>query len=245
MAQAYEYIPVKSPYHDVNYTSGVTIANGVAINWDGRAWRIVNVGENQVSLSDDTGYLANFPTETFKEMVSKGEVEAVSHGISNTRRAEAELVLLRADKHALNKANELFALIAPYLLPGETPPACTPSQARQITRVMKRFREAEAYYGVGYLGLIPKWYLCGAQFSTLPAAVLELMGVYAGKYETAIGRTISSVHSMLADACAAVGLDVPRYETFREFLRHRPIYTQQRARKGAKGADEYSPFTTS
>ena len=241
MARAYEYIPAKSPYHDVTYTSGVTVANGVAVNWDGRAWRIVNVGETQVSLVNDTGYHSSFPVETFKEMVSTGQVEAVSHGISDALHAEGELILLRADEHALNKANELFQLIAPHLT-GETPPKCTPSEARQITRVMKRFREAEAYYGVGYLGLIPKWYLCGAQFSTLPEAVLDLMAVYAGKFETSIGRTISSVHAMLSDACAAKGLDVPRYETFREFLRRRPIYAQQLGRKGPKGAYEFEPF---
>ncbi|HEX9990470.1 MAG TPA: transposase family protein [Chloroflexia bacterium] len=241
MAQAYDYIPVKSPYHDVTYTLGVNIANGVPVNWDGRAWRIANVGETKVSLADSEGYLAHFATDTFKEMITKGEVETVVHGISDTRRAEGELVLLRADVKALNKANELFQQIAPDLN-GETPSSRTPSEDRQANRVMKRFREAEAYYGVGYIGLIPKWYLCGAQLSTLPPRVLELMGVYAEKYESPKGQTMSAVHAMLDDACTAEGLDVPRYETFREFLRRRPIHAQQVGRKGPKGAYEFEPF---
>lgn len=172
----------------------ITLANGVALEWDGLAWEVVNAGQREIVLRDEAGRFRRVPRPELESMVAEGGI-VVGPEPAPTIGDEARRILEQASPSALEEANRRMARIAPYL--GARVPRQTP---RSIWRWIAAFRDAERRYGWGYVGLVPKPRPGNTNARTTPA-VAQLM-------EAAIDAEFAQPHA--PDVKAAYGAFRPR-----------------------------------
>ncbi len=154
---------------------------------------------------------------------------------------EGQELLARANPAALAEANRRYALITP-LLHGR-PAAAESPPARTLRLWMAAFRAAQARYGAGYLGLLPRAAARGNRTPRLPEATRQLLAdVITTWYETPTQPSKLSVYGRLLQLCAERGLLAPSYTTFAAALRNRPRYHQTLQRQGTRAAYAHEPW---
>jgi hypothetical protein len=108
---------------------------------------------------------------------------------------------------------------------------------------LRRYRYAEAAYGAGFIGLLPRHAERGNRSRKLPDATLALMQEFIGdRYETLTQPRRLSVYGGLLRACEHRGIMPPSYKTFCTEVRRRPPVEQTRRRQGPRAAYAREPF---
>jgi putative transposase len=154
---------------------------------------------------------------------------------------DGQELLARATPAALAEANRRYALITPRVHGHATPAGGPP--ARTLRLWLAAYRAAEARYGAGYLGLLPRSAERGNRTSRLSAAAHQLLAeVITTWYETPTQPSKLAVYGRLLNACAERGLLAPSYATFASAIRNRPRYTQTLRRQGARAAYAQEPW---
>lgn len=154
---------------------------------------------------------------------------------------DGQALLARANPAALAEANRRYALITPRLH-GQPVPAGGPP-ARTLRLWLAAYRAAEARYGAGYLGLLPRSAERGNRTPRLPEATRQLLAeVVTTWYETPTQPSKLAVYGRLLKACAERGVLAPSYATFAAAIRNRPRYPQTLRRQGARAAYAQEPW---
>ncbi|MGB5633732.1 MAG: Tn7 transposase TnsA N-terminal domain-containing protein, partial [Waterburya sp.] len=155
------------------------VANSPLV-WDGRLWRLVNMGETTTTLLPSGGQPMQLPSEFFLQLLDSGSIS-----IPKTE-SEAQKTLLgqsqmnAASPADLEQANKRFHSVMAYLQ-GETS-GYQDINERTLRRWLKQFRFAEENYGCGYIGLLPRTRERGNRLPKAPSESRELLDKFIAEH---------------------------------------------------------------
>ena len=200
---------------------------GSTVNWDGGRWEIVNCGQTEVILrrADDDSII-RLPIVAF---TSGGN-------------ADVAQCLSQASEHDLREGNRRYEVVR-EILGGEKAMSGISVSPRTSRRWVAMYKKADALYGSGYIGLLPKTRMRGNSTSKLPEACKQLMAtIIRDDYETRRQKSIFASWCALQLACRDQGLITPSYETFRQSVHGQAGHSQTLRRMGARAAYQQEPF---
>lgn len=223
--------------------SAVGLRCGSQITWDGRIWEVVNLGETAVSLLSGDQGLTELPIAAFETLIRENRLQVV--GAEPEAAAADSTVrdrLSRASEADLQTATHRSRLISSYLSTGILP-ASEVVPARSFFRWVRRYRNAEATYGSGFLGLLPQSGGRGNYSAKLPESSRRLLQEYIeGDYETLKQKTRYASWIRLKLACETQGALPPSYKTFCLAVRERSTFDQTLKRKGRRASYQVATF---
>lgn len=219
----------------------VTIALGASVVWDGRSWAIVNLGATQATLLAADGILIDLPQTTFEGLIKAGRLTNPAEAkVLETSSAVHEL-LSSASPADFEEANRRYGIIAPRLAGHRLDNKSIPT--RTIRRWVGRWKNAEARYGCGYVGLLPQYQDRGNHQQKLPNSSLDMMKAFiANDYETLKQKTKVAVYGALVRKCEEQGIIAPSYKTFARAIQERPRTEQVQKRQGKRAAYQHQAF---
>ncbi|MGG1154393.1 TnsA endonuclease N-terminal domain-containing protein [Brevibacillus formosus] len=238
MAQAYSFLEERSGVEPIKLRN-VEIYPGNTVQWDGRAFLILNNGETSIALlSQESKKEVELPHESFHYLVQKGKITGVS--ISNSvKREEAIEVLRNASEPDLEKANFRYQKIKPIL---EGFPASSKDVPdRTLRDWVSKYKKAELEYGYGYIGLIRNG-KPGNYSRRFSKEVLDLMETYINEsLETIVNRKAFTVWKLLIAECEEKGYSKPSFQSFLNEINKRSDYEHTLKREGRKVAYQKEP----
>jgi putative transposase len=219
--------------------SAFALREGTVLSWDGKPWRIVNVGQNKISLLDGQGGYAELPQDVLADLIKRGSLKILTPAASGGDPDGAAALLSRASPAALREATRRYRLIEPALQ-GLLSAEPTTLAARTRQRWLQQYRAAQATHGSGFLGLLP-----GQRGNTQPRlseATRDLMNqCIADHYETLKQKGKFAVYGQFLMECERQGIQAASYKTFAAEINRRPSYEQTRKRAGARAAYVHEP----
>lgn len=219
-------------------TRGIDIHVGAFLEWDGRRWQIINLGETTITLMCEED-LADLPIAMFNRLLTEGKISGLNIK-DETADVEKQLEILRtASEKQLKEANYRYEFVVKKLN-GEKD-STVPE--RTLRFWMSQYQEAELMYGNGYVGLIPKRPKQGNFTSKLPDQVIKLTEQFIkDNYENIKQMNMASVYKLLCEACREQGLISPSYKTFSKMIKSRSKFNVTRKRMGSKAAYDVEPL---
>lgn len=126
------------------------------LDWDGKQWTLLNLGDTTTTLLPEEGAPIQLETPVFLHLVDSNaiQVKDTSQSVAMALSGEVHQLLIEAGDEALEIANQRYRLVEAYQNKQREVYAGTPS--RTIRDWLAHFRDAEAAYGCGYVGLLPK-----------------------------------------------------------------------------------------
>ena len=219
-----------------------TVRAGLTLAWDGRTWTILNPGDKTISLLGEYDALTELPASVFEKLTKEGRI----HGLSARQKGEGRpeiAVLAAADEKDLGIANRRFNAVLCQLR-GEPALADCQVSARTLRLWVSRYRKAEACFGGGYLGLLPRSGERGNRRSRLSAATKTLLlKSIENDYETLKQKTRLACWAALKRECDDSSIITPSYATFCATVRKRNRFTQVLKRLGRRAAYQRSGAT--
>jgi hypothetical protein len=91
----------------------IAVEPGAPVSWDGTEWRIVNVGDRNISLLGVNGALTELPRDTFDRLLSVGSLKNAAAG--SPQLSEATRILSGANEADLREANRRFDLVRKHI----------------------------------------------------------------------------------------------------------------------------------
>ncbi len=215
---------------------------GSQINWDGRLWSVVNLGDTSVSLLSEDQKLAEIPITAFQSLVNENRLIMVSANGGSSSDSAMRDRLSRASEADLKVATHRSDLIRRYL-DSSVLPAKAEVPRRTLFRWLDQYRKAEAAYGNGFFGLLPRSSERGNRAAKLPEASRRLMHEHIERdYETLKQKTKYASWIKLQLACEAQGIAAPSYKTFCEAVRARPTFDRTLKRQGRRASYQVATF---
>lgn len=216
----------------------VTVAAGQSLLWDGKLWRILNVGESDLFLADDDRTVTTLPRTVLDQLVRDGTIRGLPKDIS-TRWNEVEQSIRTTSPDGFEQALRHYHSIFPGRSDG-APPAGT-ERTRRYWRAM--YRASAERTGFGFIGLLPKTHLRGNRCRKLDDAVIVVMNQVIDDYFAKPGeRTLVSCWGDTLNQCRERGLAGPSEKTFRAEIRRRRSYDMRLVREGEKAAYDDEEF---
>ena len=211
----------------------IVVEPGTNVIWDGRPWRIVNIGQTCVTLVGLERQVIDLPLALFERLVGTGTLQGVPS--AEHEASQVYEVLSRASERELRRANDIFDLVCSGKGVKRVP-------ERTLRQWKRRIREAELQYGRGYLGLLRR-HCQGNRRPKLPARSLVLMDeVIEQRYERLVQQRRRAVYGELVRQCEGEGLICPSYATFCTKIRHADRYRQTLKRRGPRAAYQVGEF---
>ncbi len=218
----------------------VRFAVGNSIIWDGRPWRIVNVGERMVYLVGEDRTFTEMPLAGMEALVRNGQITALDSA-TPSESATARLLATASDAD-LRVATQRFQLVHQFLK-GTLTVEESAVPARTLRDWIAKYKRAREQHGRGYLGLIPKTSQRGNRTCKLPEETRALLNhIIANDYESLKQKTRTSSYGALVQACEDKGIPSPSYVTFCREVKRRPALESTTKRKGRRAAYQHEPF---
>lgn len=221
--------------------SSTTLLPHTVLIWDSSLWTLVNNGETTTTLLPESGFPIQLPTEFFLQLFDSGAIK-IHSGVTDATINETVRTLIDAASPAnLKEANRKFNIVQAYFQRHiDIYKDITP---RTLRRWVQQFREAEARYGCGYVGLLPRTNKQGNRQQKAPTDSSELLDKFIREhFETPRQSPAASIYRAYARACTTLNIQPLSNRTFYQRLKRRPIHEQTLNRKGAKAAYATSPF---
>lgn len=211
--------------------SGVVIAAGTLLDWDGATWRCVHPGQS-VALLCRGEHHQSIPRAVFDQLVRSGAIRSAALQSTDGRDPEVYERIAKAPESALRVANQRHARLLRFLAPGSRAPS-----SRTDRRHLAAYKHAQMAFGNGYVGLIPGFAKSGNRSPRLISAVLDIAHRNVrNHYLNATNKHKKTVYTLVADECEAASLPAPSYAWFCRFVNQLPAYQALRSRAGSKGA---------
>ncbi len=142
-------------------TNLTTLQANTPLEWDGKRWTLLNLGEATTTLLPEEGAIIQLETPVFLHLVDTHAIRARDTRDSESMALSAEVhrLLMEAGPEAIDVANQRYLLVEAYRDKQREVYASTPT--RTIRDWLARFRDTEVTYGYGYIGLLPKTAACG------------------------------------------------------------------------------------
>lgn len=216
----------------------LTIAAGQSLQWDGRLWRILNVGDQDVFLEDEEKVISTIGRKAFEQMIKDGVITGTPAS-ATVERDQGEDIIRRASPEDLEHAMYRYRCLFPERSEGA--PLMSSERARRKWKAL--FKRAQELYGSGLLGLIPKINQRGNRERRLDDAVIRIMDrVIDEHYAVPNGWGITACWGEVSNQCNAAGLLVPSEVALREQIKRRRQNDLIVAREGKKAAYSSAEF---
>ncbi len=238
-AFAYSQITRLQPPSPADGMSSFEFAVGMELSWDGRRWRVINLGQSKVCLLDDQECCRELPQNVFDELVKRGSLRIITPAPRPSGHEKASEIINQAGPEALREATRRYRLIEPYLNGSRSSDQTLSARTRQ--RWMLQYRTAQATHGIGFLGLLPG--IRGNPKPRLPEATRDLMNkLIEDSYETLKQKGKFVVYGQYLVECERQCVQAASYRTFATEINRRPKFEQALKRKGARAAYSHEPF---
>ena len=179
------------------------------------------------------------PLATFEALAQTGSITSVVQTPAPYDTSAQDRLASASPQH-LQEANRRYEILRPHLAGARIAGGLVP--ARTVYDWLRKYRMAEALYGNGFLGLLPRTHASGNRTRKLPARTRTLMDDFiANAYETVKQPSRVHVYGALVHACEAQGTPTPSYKTFTQEIARRPQYQQTLSRKGPRAAYQHEP----
>jgi putative transposase len=216
----------------------LTVAAGQALQWDGRFWQILNVGDQDVFIKDDEQVITSIGLKMFEQMVKDGVITGIPTGATHER-DQAEDIVRRASPDDFEHAMYRYRCLFPERSDGVPADSC--ERAKRKWRAL--YLRGQELYGSGFLGLIPKISQRGNRERRLDEAVIKIMDdVIDERYAVEDGWSIHACSGEVTNRCNARGLLAPSEVAFRDQIKRRNQHDLIVAREGEKAAYSDSEF---
>lgn len=216
-------------------------ANG-QLDWDGKPWKILNVGSNNVSLLGEGNRFTELPGLVVEDLIRQGRLlYSANEDHIEAEHPEVQTLLSQASPRDLAIANRRAELVQSYINGdlGQSPHMLTRSERRYVSQFMR----AQEMYGNGYVGLLPRTRFKGNREARMDDEMQKaLTDSIEQEYEVLTQPKMFSCWAMLKARRESEGLSCPTYKTYCRQVRKRPQYKQTLRRKGRRAAYSKSEF---
>ncbi|MUG96988.1 DDE-type integrase/transposase/recombinase [Scytonema sp. UIC 10036] len=237
---AYTHITTVSDTTLVGSIHPAKLLPNTLLMWDSQLWTLANKGEKTTTLIPESGFPIQLPTPFFLQLFDSGTIKVHDQAQRTTNEAVRAL-MDTASVADLKEANRKFNIVQAYFQ-GHTD-IYSDTNPRTLRRWAQQFRDAEATYGCGYVGLLPRKTKQGNRQPKAPTPSSELLDKFIKEhFETPRQATAASVYRAYARACSNLSIQPLSSRTFYQRLKKRPIHEQTLKRKGAKAAYAIEPF---
>lgn len=218
----------------------LSIAPNREILWDGKAWKIANVGENEITLIDQSGGISEIQSINFERLVLNGKIQGLPENEETNLRKHLT-ILSEAHPDALAEANRRLNYVLLYLNDNE-PKKDFPFSERTIKRWVSAYRASEIAYGRGYYGLIPKPNNGNGKCKVEEETKATLEDFILKDFENFTSRNRKTVYRSYKAECEKRGILAASYTTFCKDIRKRPKDIQTLKRSGKRAAYRHEKF---
>jgi putative transposase len=172
---------------------------GAVLTWDDRIWKVVNVGSTRISLLGAEGSLVELSQDRVECLIREGRMASPRANIEGRQKLSEHL--LHASEDDLREANHRADVVR-RRLSGEPPTDGETISARTLRRWISRYRGAEAEWGAGCVGLLPRTGHRGNSTRRLAEESLRLMNeVIEREYETVRQKSRVACWAILKETC--------------------------------------------
>jgi transposase InsO family protein len=212
------------------------------LDWDGKAWKILNVGNNNVSLLGEANQFTELPGVVVEDLIRQGRLHYSSDQEQMpTEHPKVQTLLSQASPKDLAIANNRAELVQRYIS-GDSGQSSR-SLSRSFRRYVSHFLQAQEIYGNGYVGLLPQTKLQGNRTHRMDELTQNaLTESIEQEYQVLDQPTIYSCWARLKMRREAQGLSYPSDKTYRKQIRKQSQHTQTLRRKGRRAAYSTSEF---
>src|SRR6266487_3074927 len=220
-----------------------TLQANAPLGWDGKRWTLLNLGETTTTLLPEEGTLIQLETPVFLHLVDTHAIHVrdTSQSPATALSAEVHRLLTEAGHEAIEVANQRYRLVQAYQNKQREVYAGTPT--RTIRDWLARFRDAEAAYGYGYVGLLPR---TAARGNRTPKAAEEsrrfLAEAIAQWYARPKQQKAREVFAAYQRTCLEHQVQPVTERTFYRHLAKASSSALTEKRKGAKAAYQESTW---
>nr|WP_297352951.1 DDE-type integrase/transposase/recombinase [uncultured Caldimonas sp.] len=217
---------------------GVPMRPGSSFIWDGNPWQIINASDEGITVQTigHTGRspspLAHVARTDFEKLVRQGRITAVTEGVSENYVNEAEQLLQNANPCELKEAQLRFRAVQAFAAHERIDgmPAL-----RTLFDWQRRYREAEARFGNGFVGLLPR--RRGNRRPKISEETLRLVEeVIASDWETIRRKSYAASYGKYRTLAKASGLTPISQVTFWKRAKGQAGFAQKVKRYGEKAA---------
>lgn len=216
----------------------LAVAPGQSMLWDGKLWRILNVGNEDIYFEDSERVICSLPRQTFEQLVKDSVITGLPSG-TILDRDQADEIVRRASPRDFEHAMYRYRCLFPETCEGDVPVSC--ERARRKWRAL--YNRGQELYGSGLLGLLPKIHLRGNRDRRLDQRVIEIMDeVITDLFAKPGERTLVSCWGEASKRCEEEGLLAPSEVAFRDQIKRRKTHQLTVSREGEKAAYSNSEF---
>jgi transposase InsO family protein len=240
MALAYEQTKQVKPIPVPEGFQLIQIDVGTSISWDGQSWKVLNLGERQISLINEVGKVEDIPNQEFDKYLEDGRI-VVANQLEPTASREGLERLLKARPEDHQKAQKRLEAIRPWL---EDNPQ--PYPPRSIRRWRDAFLDGEKLYGNGYITLLPQQAGKNSQ-PRIDDALTEFTHNFLKEHhENPRVRMPKGLYRQFQKDCKThePPFNAPSEKWFRLQIKKRAGYAQTLAREGTRAANQKKLFRT-
>lgn len=218
------------------------VIEGTRITWGDNAWEITNVDNNHIYLIGERSN-TRLTRELFEKYVGQNVIKVIqSLEDQSTPYSEGLKILNEAEPNESEEAERRLEIILPYLNGEKVLKGA--EKERSIRRYIAKYKEAQALYENGLVGLLADYSGRGNSGKRLPGRVYEIMDYFIEhEYETLVQKGKYAVWGLVLKKCEEEGIkDQPSYPTFCTRVDKRPRKDQIRKRKGRRAAYKHEEF---
>jgi transposase InsO family protein len=243
-AQAYAHMAVAPVPRTLPFSPPVALTPGRPLRWDGQPWTAGSVTATHISVTTADGVPLALPPSVFDGYVRDGRITGVPVPQTDLLHHRGHDMLVQARAEDLAVANRRYAVIKPYL-EGRMPVSVGAHEIARRTafRWIKRWRDAEATHGNGYLGLLPASRCPHAPHRLLTETHLALLHTILDQhYATYRHKKLRRSYGPFLLACGEQGLHEVSERTFyTEAHRYLGEHAATLARAGRRAAYASQP----
>lgn len=239
METAYSYID-RNPENTRLQTAQVQVSPGNTVNWDGRAFVILNTGETSISLlsQDSDPKEISLPHESFQFLVQQGKISGLTASITEQKQEVLD-ILKNASPAELANATNKYELVK-MVMEG-TPASILNVSERTLRDWVAKYKKAEQKYGYGYIGLL-RTKKPGNRVRRFSKELLELIDKSIDdNFATIVNRKAYTVWKLLVADCGDKGYEIPSFRSFLVQIKKRSDYELTLKREGKKAAYSKEP----
>jgi transposase InsO family protein len=237
-AKAYRANLISSQIPAVPDLQALRLERGQSLIWDGRLMHIINVGDTEVYLEDETRAITALRQADIGELVGRGAIRGLPADLPSALGGVAD-ALRHASPTDIEVALKRYASIFPDRVEG-----ATVIGSDRIRRKWHRdFRRSAEMTGHGFVGLLPKLHCRGNRTRKLDQKVIEIMNaVIAELYAQPGQRRRYACWGEVRNRCIAAGLIPPSAKAFRHQIGRHGQHEVIKAREGEKAAYDKEEF---
>ncbi|HEU5376660.1 MAG TPA: Mu transposase C-terminal domain-containing protein, partial [Ktedonobacteraceae bacterium] len=194
--------PAANPPQAHSYQSARSLIVNTTLDWGGHVWTLLNLGETVTSLLPRVGPPLHVPTTFFQQLLETKAILVPSSVDLMQSLSKADSLLAQANTASLQEANRRFVLVQAYIhrkteLYGDVP-------VRTLRYWKTLFERAQAHYGCGYVGLLPRIAERGNRTRKAPETSCRLMdAIIEERRELIHQRPISEAYLSYREICLA------------------------------------------